>query len=498
MFFNSIEFGIFLLVVLASYYLLPHRYQNLFLLFASYTFYSFWDIRFLSLIIISTLVDFTCGIWIDRSKRVGNLRTMKLCLVLSLTTNLGILCFFKYFNFFIENTQLFLASIGLPTSTNVLKIILPVGISFYTFQTLSYTIDIYRGKIKPIKNVVDFALFVSFFPQLVAGPIERAANLIPQIQNCRIVTQTHRERGLYLILIGLVHKVVIADSAGILVDMCFASPEQYTSLQLGIGLILYSVQIYGDFSGYSKIARGSAMLLGFDIMRNFKHPYFSQNVAEFWQRWHISLSSWLRDYLYIPLGGNRKGQIRTHTNLFITMLLGGLWHGASWNFVFWGLLHGLYLSVYRIFQEITNKFRSHETLSSDIRNEEDKSKLSGFILKATNGRSLNQFITLIFKIIGTFLLISFTWLFFRASDFATTTAYLRGLSEFTISGEIFLIPLFFILIILLFIDIPQAVTRDEYIFLKLPKLYQGTFAAVAITLLFLCGNVREPFVYFQF
>ena len=423
---------------------------------------------------------------------------MKLCLVLSLITNLGILCFFKYFNFFIENTQLFLASIGLPSSTTVLKIILPVGISFYTFQTLSYTIDIYRGNIRPIKKVVDFALFVSFFPQLVAGPIERAANLLPQIKNCRIVTQTHWERGLYLILIGLVHKVVIADSAGILVDICFASPEKYTSLQLGIGLVLYAVQIYGDFSGYSKIARGSAMLLGFDLMRNFKHPYFSQNIAEFWQRWHISLSSWLRDYLYIPLGGNRKGQIRTHINLFATMLLGGLWHGASWNFVFWGLLHGLYLSVYRIFQGITKKSQSYQALSFSVNNDEDRGKLSGLILKATNSRSLSQLVKMVFNIIGTFMLICFTWLFFRADDFATTKAYLGRLSEFTIGGKIFLIPLFFIVLIMLFIDIPQAVTQDEYVFLKLTKFYKGTFIAVAITLIFFCGNVREPFVYFQF
>jgi len=497
MLFNSIEYGLFLTIVLFSYYFLPHRYQNIFLLFASYIFYSFWDVRFLSLIIISTLVDFTCGLCIERAREVEDLRTMKLFIVLSLSANLGILCIFKYFNFFIENAQLLLTSIGLHYSKNVFKIILPVGISFYTFQTLSYTIDIYRGKIKPIRNIVDFALFVAFFPQLVAGPIERASNLIPQIQNNRQVTQAHWEKGLYLILLGLVMKIVIADSAGVLVDVYFKNPQKFTSLQLTIGLFLYSFQIYGDFSGYSKIARGSAMLLGFEIMRNFHHPYFASNFTDFWRRWHISLSTWLRDYLYIPLGGNRKGLRRTYFNLFATMLLGGLWHGASWNFIIWGGLHGLYLSIHRFFRERVSLVQYNKRFLEKNMSSKQKYNFLSFFSNKQIYLAL-YFTRKIIIITAIFMLVSLTWVFFRAIDLSSVLIYLEGLLKFTIDGESDLIPLFLIMFMTLIVDLPQALTNDEYCFLRLQPVALGLLAGIAIVLICLSGNVQEPFIYFQF
>jgi alginate O-acetyltransferase complex protein AlgI len=346
MYFNSWKFIVFFLAVYTVYIILPrHRWQNLLLLASSYYFYSAWDWRFLSLILISTFVDYIAGIQIHNRT---DEHSRRLFLALSVATNLGLLGFFKYFNFFAENLQAFLTSMGLDFASSRLDIILPVGISFYTFQTMSYTIDIYRRKLEPTHNFLDFALFVAFFPQLVAGPIERARRLLPQITNKRTIEPEQFRLGVWLIFWGLYKKVVIADNMAIIVEQVFLNSTSATFLSCYLSIVAFAVQIYCDFSGYSDIARGCAKVLGFELMLNFNLPYFAKNPSEFWRRWHISLSTWLRDYLYISLGGNRKGEIRTYLNLFLTMLLGGLWHGAAWNFIWWGIYHGALLMGHRL------------------------------------------------------------------------------------------------------------------------------------------------------
>jgi alginate O-acetyltransferase complex protein AlgI len=345
--FNSWEFIIFFIIVYTSYLLIRnYRWQNVFLLFCGYYFYAAWDWRFLSLLIISTVVDYFVGIKLDQYE---NQRIRKVLITLSVGTQLTILGFFKYFNFFADNLHMLLSSMGIGWLGTRLDIVLPVGISFYTFQTMSYTIDIYRRQFKPTRNFIDYSLFASFFPQLMAGPIERAKSLLPQIQRIRQLTPEGLESGCWLIFWGLYKKIVIADNMAPLVERVFEGSATATVLMSYLGVLAFAVQIYCDFSGYSDIARGTARLLGFDLMRNFNLPFFARNPQDFWRRWHISLSTWLRDYLYISLGGNRRGKIRTYINLFITMLLGGLWHGASWNFIWWGAYHGFLLSIHRIF-----------------------------------------------------------------------------------------------------------------------------------------------------
>lgn len=348
MLFNSFVFWIFFALVLALYRILPHTAQNRMLLVASYIFYGYWDYRYLTLIFLSTLVDYFVALKISTT----NSQTLKKrYLSLSIATNLGMLGFFKYYNFFTQEASVLLEAMGLNIPLPVLEIVLPVGISFYTFQTMSYTIDVYRGITKPSHNFLDFALYVSFFPQLVAGPIERSSSLLPQILNPRSPRAQDFIEGLYHILIGLFKKVVIADNMAPIVNQVFATPVQdLTGPEVMLGVYAFAFQIYGDFSGYSSIAQGIAKWMGFELSWNFKMPYFSANPSEFWQRWHISLSRWLRDYLYIPLGGNRHGQWLTLRNLVLTMLLGGLWHGAGWTFIVWGLYHGVLLVVYRLFE----------------------------------------------------------------------------------------------------------------------------------------------------
>jgi len=316
-------------------------------LLASYFFYGCWDWRFLGLIWLSTIVDFACGRELDKRKRgttgedggpssepyFHSRRGRRTILFVSVAANLGILGFFKYFDFFVGSAATLLDMIGLPLERRLLNVILPVGISFYTFQTLSYTIDIYRGQIRAHGSLLDFAVFVAFFPQLVAGPIVRAREFIPQVSRRRHLNLDQIYEGGYLILWGLFKKVVIADNLALLVDGVFQSDAPLLGGTVLVALYAFSVQIYCDFSGYSDIARGCAKMMGFEIRLNFKLPYFESNPAEFWRRWHISLSTWLRDYLYIPLGGNRKGATRTCINLALTMILGGLWHGAAWTFV---------------------------------------------------------------------------------------------------------------------------------------------------------------------
>lgn len=378
MIFNSVAFLIFFVIVFTTYWLIPkknYKWQNVLLLVASYVFYGWWDWRFLSLIAFSTVLDYVVGIQIQAS-----VSKKKMYLIISLISNLGLLCVFKYFNFFIDSWVNLWSLFGYEMSISTLNIILPVGISFYTFQTMSYSIDIYRGELKPTKNFIEFATFVSFFPQLVAGPIERASNLLPQLARERNMSLNRFKDGLFQIFIGFFRKVVVADAIGSMIDGIYNDPDIHNASSLVMAIVLYSFQIYFDFSGYSDIAIGTAKILGFDFKRNFNLPYFSVSITEFWRRWHISLSTWLRDYLYIPLGGNKKGIKIQYRNLFITMLLGGLWHGSSWNFVIWGAIHGLFLSLEKRFQLIPQKYT---------------------VLK-------NLFI---------FSLVSLVWIFFRALSF---------------------------------------------------------------------------------
>ncbi len=340
--------------MLGGYWLLPHRAQNVWLLASSYVFYGTFSWRFLSLIVITTLVDFFVALGIGRTEQQFK---RKLLLGISLATNLGLLGFFKYYDFFATQTGTLLGYFGWQVSPWLLQIGLPAGISFYTFQEMSYTIDVYRRVTKPVTNLLNFAIFVCFFPQLMAGPIERWRQLGPQIENPRVRSGSDFVEGLYHILIGLLKKVVIADNMAGLVTAVFtqvskASVEGTTAQLNGaecfLGVLAFAFQIYGDFSGYSSMAQGIAKWLGFNLMYNFKFPYFAQSPSDFWRRWHISLSAWLRDYLYISLGGNRGSSWFVMRNLLITMLLGGFWHGARWTFVAWGAYHGLLLCTYRL------------------------------------------------------------------------------------------------------------------------------------------------------
>jgi len=468
MLFNSLQYGVFLLAVLALYQVLSRRRQNAMLLIASYVFYAAWDWRFLSLIWISTIVDYIVGRRIRILRARGEINAGRGWLSLSLLTNLGLLGFFKYFGFFVDSAASFFGAVGLNVSTSTLSIVLPVGISFYTFQTLSYTIDIWRGRLEPVDSLLDFALFVAFFPQLVAGPIERASHFLPQVQRERTVDADDVAEGVYLILVGLVRKVVIADTAGLIADRYFAAPGDYGTLGLLAGIALYTLQIYGDFAGYSNIARGSARLLGFHLMRNFRHPYFSASVTEFWQRWHISLSTWLRDYLYIPLGGNRSSVRRTYVNLMLTMLLGGLWHGASWSFVIWGALHGVYLAIHRAITA--------------------RREASG---RPSLSRPIGVMITL--------PLVAFTWLTFRLTDVGLIGDYVAGLLRFS-TGELSeLFPVVFLALLLLVIDLPQHQMDDEFALLRLSPSEVGIRAgAAALLIVFSSGGIDVPFIYFQF
>lgn len=339
MLFNSIDFALFLPVVFLLYWFLFQgnlKKQNLFVVLVSYLFYGWWDWRFLFLILFSTLIDYFVGISLQKENKVSK---RKWLLWASILGNLGFLGFFKYFNFFLENFTTAFSFFGAEIPAQSLNIILPVGISFYTFQTLSYTIDIYRRELEPTKDFIAFAAFVSFFPQLVAGPIERAKNLLPQFQARRSFDETAAVSGLRQILWGLFMKVVVADNCAQYADLIFSNSEAYGGSTLFLGALFFTFQIYGDFSGYSNIAIGTARLFGFNLMQNFAFPYFSRDIAEFWRRWHISLSTWFRDYLYIPLGGSRTGKWKGIRNVFIIFLVSGFWHGANWTFIIWGAIN---------------------------------------------------------------------------------------------------------------------------------------------------------------
>jgi len=347
MLFNSIDYLIFLPVVVAIYFRTPARWRWACLLFASYVFYAAWKPGYLILIVLSTVVDYCAGIALDSPTLRWNRR---LVLVGSLVSNLGLLFFFKYFDFFTTSLNGIIASMGSSGTLPTLELILPVGISFYTFQTLSYTIDVYRRERKAERHFGIFALYVSFFPQLVAGPIERSTHLLPQFQRTHRFEYARVASGMRLMLWGFFKKIVIADRLALLVNGVYAEPGIYPGPVLVLATLFFAFQIYCDFSGYSDIAIGTARLMGFDLMQNFRSPYFSQSLTEFWQRWHISLSTWFRDYLYIPLGGNRGSAARTRVNLMIVFLLSGIWHGAQWTFLLWGAFHGAVLVVERQFR----------------------------------------------------------------------------------------------------------------------------------------------------
>ena len=360
MLFNSKEFLIFLAIVFVLYWIISNKnlkIQNSLILVSSYVFYGWWDYRFLSLIILSTFVDYFIGLKIFNQK----IKSQKFYLWISVIFNLSILGFFKYFNFFIESFFDLLYGFGYEIKSKwSLNIILPLGISFYTFQTMSYVIDVYKKKLEPTKDFISFACYVTFFPQLVAGPIERATNLLPQILSKRKFSIEQFYQGLRLILFGLFKKVVIADSLAPLVDLIFADYQNYGGGTLFLGAIYFAFQIYCDFSGYSDIAIGTSKLFGFEIMSNFKFPYFSRNIGEFWRKWHISLSSWFRDYLYIPIGGSKAGKMKSIRNIIVIFLVSGFWHGANWTFLFWGLFHSILFIPSFIFK--TNRMYANSNL----------------------------------------------------------------------------------------------------------------------------------------
>ena len=401
MIFNSLEFILFILIVFFCYWFVFNnnlKIQNLFILFSSYMFYGWWDWRFLILIFFSTILDYFIGLKIYHGKS----NNRKFYLILSIFFNLSLLGFFKYFNFFIDSWVSLISLIGFfEINRYTLNIILPIGISFYTFQTMSYSIDIYYRRIKPTRDFISFASFVCFFPQLVAGPIERASNFLPQILEKRVFEYQKSVQALRLILWGMFKKVVIADSLSIKVDYCFNNYQSLDGGSLLIGLIYFSIQIYCDFSGYSDIAIGIAKLFGFELMSNFNFPYFSRNISEFWRRWHISLSSWFRDYVYIPLGGSKVNKCRTIRNILIVFTISGFWHGANLTFILWGICHFiLYVPSYLF--STNRKYLS---------------------LIVAENKKFPSFIEIV-QIFITFFLISITWVFFRADTIIQSFNYL--------------------------------------------------------------------------
>jgi D-alanyl-lipoteichoic acid acyltransferase DltB (MBOAT superfamily) len=530
MIFNSVEFIIFLFITYWAYRVLPFRSQNGMLLVSSYIFYGWWNPRMLFLILLTTALDFCCALMIRKGQltpiqrlypslslilasffflalrwdngisldSTGSLicagtialitllnglyptftalstpQRQKGFLWVSIAINLGILGVFKYFNFFVDSAEAILQAAGLNASLWNLDILLPVGISFYTFQTMSYTLDVYRKQMEPGEHFFDFALFVSFFPQLVAGPIVRACDLLPQISQPRNLSLETSVRGVYLILLGLFKKVAIADGLAGSVNSVYNSTGIVSWLDVAIATLLFTFQIYCDFAGYSDIARGVAKLFGIDLMTNFNLPYFSKNPSEFWQRWHISLSSWLRDYLYIPLGGNRVGKSRAYANLMTTMVLGGLWHGAAWNYVLWGFYQGILLCLYRVFGINSSKNAAANPVKT---------------IAAT---------TLFFG------LTCYGWLLFRANSWEQIATYTKilftDIGSFSLSMSKPTLPALIGLPLLLLYEAIEYYVGTVHFYGKFPSFLRGLFYAV-LTLLIIMGtsNASAQFIYFQF
>lgn len=485
MLFNSAEFAVFLPIVFALYWGLQKqslKAQNLLILFASYLFYGWWDWRFLSLIIFSSALDFSIGIALGKTKAPARKRGL---LLLSICINLGFLIFLKYYNFFVDSFADAFLLFGHRLDPYRLSIILPVGISFYTFQTLSYSVDIYRGKLKPTSDPVSFFAFVSFFPQLVAGPIERASDLLPQFNKSRKFEYSKAVDGMCQILWGLFKKMVIADNCAFYVNQIFDNPGHYSASTLALGTVFFSFQIYGDFSGYSDIAIGTSRLFGFSLKQNFAFPYFSRDIAEFWRRWHISLSSWFRDYLYIPLGGSKGGRWMKVRNTFIIFIVSGFWHGANWTFILWGLLNAIY-------------FLPLLLLNSNRKN----------LNTVAEGKLLSSLRDL-FHILSTFSLVCLSWIFFRAESIGDSIIYLKQL--FTLSlftpPQIIGNPFSFVLVLILiclFVCV-EWLQRDKQHGLEFDEtspqlMLRGRYViylSISLSLIMLSGQAQS-FIYFQF
>lgn len=475
MLFNSPVFLLFLPIVFLLYWGVFQRnlrLQNVLVVVASYVFYGWWDWRFLGLIALSTAVDFWVGQAIAGAK---SRREAKGWLGVSLAVNLGVLVYFKYANFFIENWVEVWSQIGVQMHTSTLQVILPVGISFYSFQTLSYSIDVYRGKLQPTRDPIAFAAFVSFFPQLVAGPIERATALLPQIQSRRKFTYEDGVQGLRLILWGMFKKVVVADTLAPHVDNIFAAPNEVSGLTLVLGAIYFAFQIYGDFSGYSDIAIGTARLFGIRLMTNFRMPYFSRDIAEFWRRWHISLSTWFRDYLYIPLGGSRVGRWRAVRNTFVIFLVSGFWHGANWTFLAWGALHALlFLPLL-----LTGRNRNRTGEQRGFPTAQD-----------------------LLGIAWTFATVCIAWVFFRADSIGAAWEYLGGMlrpsSPSTPTAHVSLTAIGYVLTMLLTEFVLLQLGPNHAILTRKWRLFRWGLYTFASWLVWKHFDSLGTFIYFQF
>jgi D-alanyl-lipoteichoic acid acyltransferase DltB (MBOAT superfamily) len=482
MLFNSIDFAIFLPIVFILYWFGTNknlRLQNFLIVAASYLFYGWWDWRFLSLILFSTFVDYSVGLGLLKRE---NPTKRKILLWISILVNLGFLGFFKYYNFFLDNFKTAFSFFGIGLNANSLNIILPVGISFYTFQTLSYSIDVYKRKLEPTKDFIAFAAFVSFFPQLVAGPIERATHLLPQFYNKRTFDYSKAVDGLRQILWGLFKKIVIADNCAEFANQIFNNSADMNGSTLVLGALFFTFQIYGDFSGYSDIAIGTSRLFGFDLMRNFNFPYFSRDIAEFWRRWHISLSTWFRDYLYIPLGGSRGGTWMKVRNTFIIFIVSGFWHGANWTFIVWGALNAIYFLPLLL----TNNNRNNiETVAK------------GKLLPSLKELSL---------MLLTFTLTVFAWIFFRAENISHAFSYITGI----FSRSLFEIPKFgdrynaliTIILVGVFVLIEWIGREGQYAIANLGlrwkrPLRYAMYYTIIISIFWFSGK-EQQFIYFQF
>lgn len=477
MLFNSLAFFGFFGLVFALYLPSPKRVRNALLLVASYVFYGAWDWRFLGLIVLSTVIDYSSAIAIADGPKAQRKRW----LLLSLFTNLGILGFFKYFNFFADSFTGLAAALGWSVSTTTLDIVLPVGISFYTFQTMGYTIDVYRGRMPATRSFWLFALYVVYFPQLVAGPIERATRLLPQLDADRKVTWDQLREGSWLILIGLFKKIVVADNMARIVDPLFSGTGPSDGTTTLLAIYAFALQIYADFSGYTDIARGVSKLLGIELTLNFRRPYFATNPREFWQRWHISLSQWLRDYLYISLGGNRGGKFMNYRNLMLTMLLGGLWHGASWMFVIWGAIHGTLLIGHRLWLDWVGQRSTYARLRPWL------APLAGVLF---------------------FHAVCFAWMFFRADSMAMVGNVLAGFGSGFAMTKASVTTIVFMLVCagpLLAFDLWEEIyerlrgqTGPTFVF-SAPSVLRGLiFAILVIDLAVVGAPAGTEFIYFQF
>ena len=478
MLFNSIEFSVFLPIIFTLYWFIGVKNikcQNLLLLFASYVFYGWWDWRFLSLIIFSSSVDYYVGF---RLNKTNNNTKRKILLLTSIIVNLGFLGFFKYFNFFAESFADAFTILGYHIEPSRLSIILPVGISFYTFQTLSYSIDVYNRKMEPTKNIITFFAFVSFFPQLVAGPIERAINLLPQFYKQRKFDYFKATDGMRQILWGLFKKVVIADNCAVYANMIFNNSDTLSGSTLVLGALYFSIQIYGDFSGYSDIAIGTSRLFGFNLKKNFSFPYFSRDIAEFWRRWHISLSTWFRDYLYIPLGGSKFGTWISTRNIFIIFIISGFWHGANWTFIIWGALNALYYLPLLLFKK--------NRVNTDT------------VAQEKHLPSLKELLQMSI----TFILTVFAWIFFRAKDIGHAFDYISTIFSFSLFTKPIFISKYTFLLIAFMLVIEWCSRKNEYglekLGLKWNKLLRYTLYYLIIILIAVFTIDEQRFIYFQF